>query len=613
MTQVPNVPISTSYFPLAGGLNLVTPALSIPPGMCIDAQNFMPEITGGYKRIGGYERFDGHASPSAADYYVFSVTLTGTIAVGATITGASSGQTAVVIAAPDSTHRVVARVSGSFTNGETLNVGGVGQGTLTATPVANNESTPALDVSYANLAADEIRTSISAVPGQGPIRGVWVYNDVVYAFRDAVGGATTEMFKSTASGWSASLHSFAVPGGRFEFVNYNFSGSATGLKMYGCDGKNKAWEYDGTTFTSITSTASTDTPQCIAAHKNRLFLGVQGSLFLSSPGAPTSGWANTGGVSGEIGVGDQITGLYSLPGDNNNGALAVFSRNSTHILYGYSTSTWNLSPTAPDSGAIAHTSQYVSAMLALDDRGVTLLAASAVFSNFEQATISRNVQPFITQRAGTAVASSVLRSQNQYRLYFSDGYGLAFQVENSKCEAVMPIYYPNPVTCICTGEYSTGEEVVFFGSSDGKIYQAEKGTSFDGANIESWIRLAFNPEKSPRVRKRWRRMVCDVSVPGYAELNFTYEMDFGDYGLSPAITQASEIVQTVVAPGGGGFWDSFTWDNFTWDSDLISPPRYDLTGTGRNISLLFYNYADTAAPFTLQGITLHFTPRRNER
>ena len=95
MTQVPNVPISTSYFPLAGGLNLVTPALSIPPGMCIDAQNFMPEITGVYKRVGGYERFDGHASPSAADYYVFSITLTGTIAVGNTITGASSGQRSI--------------------------------------------------------------------------------------------------------------------------------------------------------------------------------------------------------------------------------------------------------------------------------------------------------------------------------------------------------------------------------------------------------------------------------------------------------------------------------------------------------------------------------------
>lgn len=614
MRQVPNVPIETSYFPLGGGLNLVTPALAIPPGMCIDAQNFVPEITGGYKRVGGYERFDGHTSPSDATYSVIDVTVTGAIAVGDTITGVTSAATAVVIASPSATTRVVTRVTGTFVDGETLNVSGAGQGTLDAAVSSNNAASPQLHAEYKNLAADEYRTSISAVPGSGDVLGVWLYNDTVYAFRNASDGLSAKMYESTAAGWVEVVTGVTLsPGGRYEFVNYNFSGAAGGLKMYGCDGVNKAFQFDGTTFTQITTTASPDTPSHIAGHRNRLFLAIKGSLFLSSPGAPTSGWANVGGSSGEIGVGDEITGIYSLPGDNQNGALAVFARNSTHILYGYSTATWNLSPAAPDSGGVAHTVQYVSAMLALDDRGVTLLQASQSFGNFEQATISRLVQPFITRRAGHAVASSVLRSQNQYRLYFDDGYALAFQIENRENKGVMPIYYPNPVTTICSGEYSTGEEVVFFGSDDGMVYQAEKGTSFDGADIECWVRLAFNPEKSPRVRKRWRRMVSDVRVPGYAELNFTYEMDYGDYGLSPAITQTSEIVQTASTPGGGGFWDQFSWDEFTWDSELISPPRFDLTGTGKNISLLFYNYDDITEPFTMQGITLHYSPRRTER
>lgn len=614
MRPVPQTDIQTSYFPLGGGLNLVTPALSIPAGMCIDAQNFVPEITGGYKRVGGYERFDGRPSPSDADYYVITVTVTGAIAVGDTITGATSGATAVVIASPSSTSRVVTKVSGTFQSGETLNVSAVGQGTLGAALSANNASTPALAVEYANLAADEYRDDIAAVPGEGNVLGVWYYNGTVYAFRNATGGLSAKMYKSTAAGWVEVVTGVTLnPGGRYEFMNYNFAGSATGLKMYGCDGQNKAFQFDGTTFTQITSTASTDTPSHLCAHKNRLFLAIQGSLFLSSPGAPTTGWANVGGTSGEIGVGDLITALVSLPGDNNTGALAVFGRNSTHVLYGYSTATWNLAPVAPESGAQRYTAQYLGAAFALDDLGVTMAQQSQSFGNFEQSTISRLVQPFINSRVGLATASSVLRSQNQYRLYFSDGYGLVFQIENRENKGAMPIYYPDAVTCACSQESTAGEEIVFFGSDNGMVYQAEKGTSFDGADIESWIRLAFNPEKSPRVRKRWRRMVIDVRVPSYTELNFTYEMDYGDYSLPVAISQASEIVQTAPEPGGGGFWDQFSWDDFTWDSDLISPPQFDLTGTGKNISLLFYNYDDSSEPFTLQGVTLHYTPRRNER
>lgn len=614
MRRVPNVDISTSYFALGGGLNLVTPALAIPPGMCIDAQNVVPEITGGYKRVGGYERFDGRPSPSDAEYAVLDVTVTGTISTGDTITGGTSGETAVVIAVPGVDALVVTKVSGAFTVGEDLEVGGIAQATLDAAVTAGNADTPRLHAEYLNLAADVYRADIGAVPGSGSILGVWRYGGNVYAFRNASDGLTAKMYRATSGGWTEVITGVSLsPGGRYEFVNYNFSGSATGMKMYGVDGVNKAFEFDGTTFTQITTTASPDTPSHVAGHKNRLFLSIKGSLFLSSPGAPTSGWANVGGTSGEIGIGDQITGIFSLPGDNQTGALAVLGRNSTSVLYGYSSATWNVAPAAPDSGAVEHTTQFVTALLGLDDRGVTMLQASQAFGNFEQATISRLVQPFITRRAGHAVASSVLRSQNQYRLYFDDGYALAFQVENRENKGAMPIYYPNPVTAICAGETAAGEEVVYFGSTNGMVYQAEKGTSFDGADIEAWVRLAFNPERSPRVRKRWRRMVCDVRVPSFAELNFTYEMDYGDYGLAVAITQASEIVQTATSPGGGGFWDQFSWDEFTWDSELVSPPRFDLTGTGKNISLLFYSYDDITAPFTMQGITLHFTPRRNER
>lgn len=610
-SPIPRVDVRSSYIKLDGGIDLVTPALQIQPGVAIDAANFVPEISGGYKRVGGYERYDGHTKPSDGVYYIAAVVLSVSVAVGATITGVTSGSTAVVIAVPDSTHLVVTRRSAAFTNGETLNVSGSPVGTMTS--MATGADTKLLDVTYQALTADEYRTSISAVPGSGSVLGVWVYNGKLYAFRTNAGGTATVMYVATTSGWSIVTTPALVKDGRYEFVNYNFSGSATGLKMYGCDGKNKAFQFDGTTYTEITSTASPETPHHIAAHKQRLFLAVFGSMFVSPPGDPTGAWAAVGSTAAEIGIGDTITAMVPIPGDNNTGAMAIYGRNKTAILYGSSTSTWLVATVAPDAGAIAYTAQFASMAMSLDDRGVTSLAATQNFGNFAAASVSKAVQPFIDARVGLVTASSVLRSQDQYRLYFSDGAALVFRVSNGQVNAVMPILYPDPVTCICSGEDIDGEEVVFFGSDNGMVYQAEIGTSFDGTDIEYWCRLAFNAERGPTTKKRWRRAVLELSVPSYASIRCSYEQDYGNISIPIAATALEEFAETSEQPGGGGFWDQFTWDEFTWDSPLIDPPTFDLTGCSQNISLIFWGKDDISLPFTIQSVVLTYSPRRIQR
>jgi len=69
---------------LMGGMDQVTPTLSLKPGVVRRATNFECAITGGYTRIAGYERFDGRPSPSAALYNILACNITGSIAVGNT-------------------------------------------------------------------------------------------------------------------------------------------------------------------------------------------------------------------------------------------------------------------------------------------------------------------------------------------------------------------------------------------------------------------------------------------------------------------------------------------------------------------------------------------------
>ena len=122
------------------------------------------------------------------------------------------------------------------------------------------------------------------------------------------------------------------------------------------------------------------------------------------------------------------------------------------------------------------------------------------------------IQPLITRKFGLEVSSVSLKGKNQYRLYFSDGTGLAVGLTGDKVSGIMPLNYGTAVRCITTDTLSSGTEVTYFGSDDGYVYRDNVGTSFDGQTIEAWIRPVFNHSKSPLVRKRYRRAVFEVSA-----------------------------------------------------------------------------------------------------
>ena len=67
--RIPPGALSTLYFPFEGGLNISTPAMSLEPGELVAANNFEIDIRGRYRRMDGYERFDGQTLPSKIEPY----------------------------------------------------------------------------------------------------------------------------------------------------------------------------------------------------------------------------------------------------------------------------------------------------------------------------------------------------------------------------------------------------------------------------------------------------------------------------------------------------------------------------------------------------------------
>lgn len=200
MKQLPIPATIEKYWAFRGGLDQVSPSIAVPPGVLRSSINLEVNVNGAYRVTDGYERFDGHASPSEAVYYIISCTITGTPTVGNSVTGGTSAATAVIVAST-STSLILTKMVGSFVSGETLSGGGATIVT-TSTATRNGASTGALHATYRNLAADEYRDDISAVPGEDSILGVWKYDGAVYAIRNAVGGATANMYKSSGSGWT---------------------------------------------------------------------------------------------------------------------------------------------------------------------------------------------------------------------------------------------------------------------------------------------------------------------------------------------------------------------------------------------------------------------------
>jgi hypothetical protein len=674
--------VSYDLIRLNGGLDQVTPTLSLPPGVARRAANFECSITGGYTRIAGYERFDGHASPSAAVYNLLVCAITGTIAVGNTIVGVSSAATGKVIARADN-DVIITRQTGTFTAGESLTVSSTTVGTITT--VQGISADGLLDATYRGLAADNYRTDISAVPGSGSVLGVSYYNGVCYAWRNNVGATASIMYKSSSSGWTAvtlgkiltfdtglveiadgvtltgqtsgatgvvartvlesgswaahdavgqlvlssTTGTFSVgenlrigattyahatsvatqialaPSGRYETVIANFGGGTANYKMYGCDGKNNAFEFDGTTYVPIRTGMTVDTPNHVVFHKQHLFLAFGASLQFSALGYPYQ-WDPLLGA-GEIAMNGAITNLLVLPGNQSSGALGVYTRQDTSVLYGTSSSTFQLSAFNTGTGAYAYTAQNLDQSYVLDDRGVISMSTSLNFGNFVPASLTMNLRPFIQAHRDLAVGSSVNRDKGQYRIFFSDGTALYLTIMNGQVLGSMPIQFANTINCCVDSESPSGGTVQFFGSTNGFVYQMDMGTSFDGGDIAANINLVYNSTKSPRILKRYRKASLEVTGDSYAEVQFGYDLGYRTQDL----TQATDA--TYANDLRSSYWDEMIWDNFVWDGADIAPTEIEVTGTAVNMAIRLSSNSSILNSFTVNNIIVHYTLRRGIR
>jgi hypothetical protein len=168
-------------------------------------------------------------------------------------------------------------------------------------------------------------------------------------------------------------------------------------------------------------------------------------------------------------------------------------------------------------------------------------------------------------------------------------------------------FYPHAATCFGSGDTTEKQDAMFFGTADGYVMEEDRGTSFDGALIESVIRLHFNHFKNPSVKKRFRKMVVEIDSPASVEIGFKQIFDYDDGFLRPSVNQY------ITVTGVGGVWGGSGWDTFYWSMPNITQGVANIDGYGKNMGLLITHSSSFDSAFILQGLLIHYSPLGLER
>lgn len=419
-----------------------------------------------------------------------------------------------------------------------------------------------------------------------------------FSVAPAAGGGACNL---TTVNTAIALATSGVTPPRVETRVYNFTGAAAGFRIYGCDGLNREFEFDGDVLAPLNTGMGTLRARHVFCHKQFLFFAYRGSLQHCSVGFPYV-WSAVVGAN-ELGIGDTITGFAQVGGSETSSALMIFAENRVSVLYGNGPASWQLSPISDEAGGTAYSVQSVGQPLAHDAPGFRMWSPTDAYGNFVWELASSKVEPLVKNKG--VACSTVVRSKGRYRCFFTDGTAIT-GLPRGKAIEWMPIDYGRSIVVACQGEVG-GESRVFYGDDQGFIYEADVGRSFDGDSISAAIKPIGLTQGSTIINKQYRRMDAEILAEGAFTLQFGFEFNDGD----PEAEPTANVTTTAARYAGAALiWDGSNWDRAYWDGSGLSRKRMPSIGQGYSISPLLSVNSDNELPHKINALTIVYTPLR---
>ena len=393
-------------------------------------------------------------------------------------------------------------------------------------------------------------------------------------------------------------------------------------KLYIADGENKIAELvieitdagvHTFSFKELNRSAPTD-PSLVTIFGERLIVAGQSSnpqqVAYSTRLTPEN---FTGASAGTVDVGDQIVGIKSF-----RNKLIVFCKNSIYQLSNLD-STAVLSSVTKNIGCVSgKTIQEIGGdLIFLAPDGLRTIAGTARIDDIELGSISRKILPVfrddVFPNLSTITFSSmVIREKSQYRLfYFKNGTadlqqkGVlgTFKISSQG----VPLYEWSQTTGIParithSGFDENDNEVHYHATTDGRVYNHDTGTSFDGSNIPCEYKTPDLDYGDSGVRKTLYYIKTSIRAEGANDnLKVLCRYDFDDNN----VPQPTELaIGSLASPAVFG---TAVFASAVFGQTLFPQQKINLTGSGFTNNFRISSNG-TGSSYTVSGFYVDYIP-----
>lgn len=296
---------------------------------------------------------------------------------------------------------------------------------------------------------------------------------------------------------------------RYQFISANFYGDLTYDSVYGVNGVDRAFSYNGDFFYKIHTQpdAAKDKPRHVEFYHTHLALGYgEGRVDVSVVGQPYNFDGALGASSWAIG--DAVTGLQNLSGT----MLGIFCRKSIHGLAGTTVDNFATQVLSPKIGAVEYTVTDMGFPVYANAYGIYTLAQTNQYGDYLGTPMSQDISPWLRPRLvrkttspREVVVAWPVRAKNQYRLAFADGYVLTMTINNGQQAA--PTFSKQKYFATgqqlggCTVLVSDGGETPRYGIDLPEDWPAPVAGDYlrlqDGVDSYSWyMEFQYDPESN---------------------------------------------------------------------------------------------------------------------
>ena len=356
-------------------------------------------------------------------------------------------------------------------------------------------------------------------------------------------------------------------------------------------------------------------PSLVGVFENHLFIGgnvlTEAIIAHSAPNAWYDFKATAG--AGQVSVGFDVVQFKPFR-DN----LFVFGSNGIKKITADVTAGFIIDQVTSNVGCIARDSvlEIGGDLVFLAPDGLRPVAGTSRIGDVELETISKPIQQLLTDLPKDydldSLVGVVIRSKSQLRYFVgdadtatTDSYGFIGGLRSADQRLGWEFGELIGIRASATASaYVNRQELVLHGDYNGKIYQQEVGTTFDGNDILAIYGTPYYDFGDTEVRKTMRKVNTFVRAEGPFTLNMAINYDWDDPTVSRPSSYTQQSQGAPVRYKGRNI--NYGGVNINYGGNEKPIVTTSIQGSGYATQLTFVTLGDFD-PYSIQGVVFEFS------